>query len=615
VSALPGALPDRGAAPLSCAHAARCPGGPAIALAPATQLTHKRDRVGRALARFPELAALEVPAVTAVGPREGYRTRTKWVVDRSGRIGLFARGTHDVVDLVHCPVLRPALSRVASALRARLGTDPALDPRVLRGLDLRETVHEREAVLVALTYERGRAPSRQALDALEVALREACAADDAGPLEISVSTAEHDGSPRVLGTYKVDPQRARLDRVGDGPPFLAAHGSFVQAHREVAAAIHDRIASAVRGLGARDRPTQGRRRRVLELFAGSGALALRLAREGADVTALERFLPAIELARASAVRAGIDDRFEAVIGDASEALVPSSGLDVVVVNPPRRGLAPKVREALVRSRASLIAYVACDPETLARDLAVLARAGYVARSIEAFDMMPQTHEVETLALLVPAAPAPVRVIAEGALASGARWVAVDKAPHEPTTPHPEHVGCLLERVQRLPGFSAAAPVHRLDVGTSGVCLFGASPEAIASLSRALAEGDKSYVALVRGIPREKGTIRRALREEGKDLEATTRYRRREVIAGHGLVEARPDEGRTHQIRRHLASLGHPIVGDARYGHAPTNRHFEETASLDRTFLHCARIELTLDGTTHVLESPLAPDLALVLDRR
>jgi 23S rRNA-/tRNA-specific pseudouridylate synthase len=123
------------------------------------------------------------------------------------------------------------------------------------------------------------------------------------------------------------------------------------------------------------------------------------------------------------------------------------------------------------------------------------------------------------------------------------------------------------------------------------------------------------VALVRGIPREKGTIRRALREEGKDLEATTRYRRREVIAGHGLVEARPDEGRTHQIRRHLASLGHPIVGDARYGHAPTNRHFEETASLDRTFLHCARIELTLDGTTHVLESPLAPDLALVLDRR
>lgn len=599
-------------APLSCAHAGTCPGCAAIDLVAATQLEEKRARVAGALARFPETASLEVPPVTAVGPREGYRTRTKWVVDRGGRIGLFARGTHDVVDLVHCRVLRPALSRVAAAVRARLSSDPALDPRVLRGLDLRETVHSREAVLVALTYERGRAPSREALDALEEALRAACASDGAGTLDVSVSTAEHDGSPRVLGTYRIDPQRARLDRVGDGPPFLAAHGSFVQAHRDVAAAIHDRVADAVRALVPRG---QGERRRVLELFAGSGALALRLAHEGASVTALERFLPAIELARASAVRAGLDDRFEAVIGDASDALVPGSGLDVVVVNPPRRGLAPKVREALARSRASLVAYVACDPETLARDLAVLARAGYVARSIEAFDMMPQTHEVETLALLVRTANAPVRVIAEGALASGARWVAVDKAAHEPTTPHPEHVGCLLERVQRLPGFAAAAPVHRLDVGTSGVCLFGASPEAIATLSRALTAGDKTYVALVRGIPREKGTIRRALREEGKDLPATTRYRRRDVIGGHGLIDARPEEGRTHQIRRHLASIGHPVVGDARHGHAPTNRHFEETASLDRTFLHCARIELVLEGATHVLESPLAPDLALVLDRR
>ena len=466
-------------------------------------------------------------------------------------------------------------------------------------------------MLVALTYERGRAPSRDALDALEGALVDACAKDGAEALDVSVSTAEHDGSPRVLGTYEVDAARARLDRIGEGPPFLAAHGSFVQAHRDVAAAMHDRISRAVSALATK----HGARRRVLELFAGSGALALRLARDGADVTALERFLPAIALSRASAARASLDDRFEAVISDAADALVPSSGLDAVVVNPPRRGLAPKVREALVRSRVSLVAYVACDPQTLARDLAVLARAGYVARSVEAFDMMPQTHEVETLALLARTPPAPVRVIAQGTLASGARWAAVDKAPHEPTTPHPEHVGCLLDRVQRLPGFAAAAPVHRLDVGTSGVCLFGASPEAVATLSRALTAGDKTYVALVRGIPREKGTIRRALREEGKELPATTRYRRREVIGGHGLVEARPDEGRTHQIRRHLASIGHPVVGDARHGHAPTNRHFEETASLDRTFLHCARIELALEGTIHVLESPLAPDLALVLDRR
>ena len=594
---------------VECALAQRCPGCPAIGDDMATQAAQKHGRVTSAIARFPELRANVVPPVTTPIAREGYRTRTKWVVDREGRIGLFARGTHDVVDLPQCPILRPALSRVVTALRARVNVHAALLPSVLRGVDLRETVYEGTGVLVALTYERGRTPRAAELDDLAQALSR-----DVPELAISVSIAEHDGSPRVLGTYEVDPSRARLDRIGEGPAFYAAHGSFVQAHREVAASIHDRIAHAVHAL-PRDR--SGRPLRALELYAGSGALALRLAGEGAHVTALERFLPAIELARASAERAGLGDQFRAIVGDASEVLRSgeADALDVVVVNPPRRGLPPPTREALVRSKARLIAYVACDPQTLARDLAVLARMGYAARSIEAFDMMPQTHEVETLVLLVPAEPSPVRVIHEGTLADGTRWIAVDKAAHEPTTPHPEHVLCLLDRVRRLPGYEAATPVHRLDVGTSGVCLFGARPEDIAPVARALGAGDKTYVALVRGLPREKGTIKRALREEGRDLPATTRYRRRSVVSGHGLIEARPQEGRTHQIRRHLASIGHPIVGDARHGHAPTNRHFEETAALDRTFLHCARIELTLDGAARVLESPLAADLALVLERR
>ncbi|MFO0712515.1 MAG: pseudouridine synthase [Sandaracinus sp.] len=594
-----------------CALAARCPGCPAIALPAAEQAARKAERLRAALARFAELGSLAVPPVTTEAARSHYRTRTKWVVDREGRIGLYARGTHDVVDLASCPIVRPSLARVVAALRSRLGAHAALDPATLRGLDLREACDAQEAVLVSLTYERGRAPSAERLAELERELARALAAEGA-PLDVSVSTAEHDGSPRVLGTYRIDPARARPDRIGAGPSFLAAHGSFVQAHRDVAAAIHDRVSAAVRTLS---RVEHGRPLRVLELYAGSGALALRLAAEGADVTALERFVPAIELARASATHAGLDARFRAIAGDAAEVLVPASGLDAVVVNPPRRGLAAPVREALVRSRARLVAYVACDPETLARDLAVLARAGYRARSVEGFDMMPQTFEVETLALIEPAEPWPVAVIAEGALADGGRWIAVDKAPHEPTTPHPEHVVSLLDRVRRLPGYAEATPVHRLDLGTSGVCLFGATPRAVAPVARALAGGDKTYVALVRGIPREKGTIRRALREEGRELAATTRYRRREVIAGHGLIEARPEEGRMHQIRRHLASIGHPVVGDARYGHAPTNRHFEESAALDRPFLHCARIALSIEGREHVLEAPLAPDLRLVLDRR
>ncbi|GAB4213190.1 MAG: hypothetical protein OHK0013_36850 [Sandaracinaceae bacterium] len=594
---------ERADASLHCPHAARCPGCPALALGSAAQHAAKAARLASAVARFPELVSAVTEPIVAVDPPFAYRTRTKWVADDHGRLGLFARGTHDVVDLVSCGILRPSLARVLTALRAARASSEALSPRVLRGIDARETVEGCEGVLLALTYARGEVPDESALHEAEEGIARALAADGGPPLAVSVSVAERDLSPRLLGTYRLDPARARLDRIGDGPAFLAAHGAFVQAHRGAAAAIHDRVAAELARLGPAPR--------VLELYAGSGALALRLAASGASVVAVERFAPAIALVRASAARAGLDAKVRGIVGDAVDVLTdPALGqVDAVLLNPPRRGVPPAVRDAVARSRAGLVLYVACDPETLARDLAAFARAGLATSTLVPFDMMPQTFEVETLAVLRRAPPPSPTVLAQGE-----RWVVVDKAPHEPTTPHPEHAVSLLDRVRALPGYERGTPVHRLDVGTSGACLFARTPEDVAPLQRALTDANKTYFALVRGIPRDKGTIRRPLREAGRELASTTRYRRRRVIAGHGLVEARPDEGRTHQIRRHLASIGHPVVGDARHGHAPTNRHFEESAALDRPFLHCASLAITLDGQARVIEAPLAPDLRLVLDR-
>jgi 23S rRNA (uracil1939-C5)-methyltransferase len=77
-----------------------------------------------------------------------------------------------------------------------------------------------------------------------------------------------------------------------------------------------------------------------------------------------------------------------------------------------------------------------------------------------------------------------------------------------------------------------------------------------------------------------------------------------------------DAHRAPPIRQHLALIGHPILGDERHGHAPTNRYFAEKCGLDRPFLHCARIELAHPNsrTPLVVEAPLPGDLAAVLDR-
>jgi 23S rRNA (uracil1939-C5)-methyltransferase len=147
-----------------------------------------------------------------------------------------------------------------------------------------------------------------------------------------------------------------------------------------------------------------------------------------------------------------------------------------------------------------------------------------------------------------------------------------------------------------------------------VCLFARSAAAAAGAQRALADpaAVKRYLALVRGVARARGRIARPIVEEGRARPAATRYRRLSVVSGHALLAVEPETGRTHQIRRHLAGVGQPVLGDERYGHAPSNRHLVERDGLDRPFLHCAAIELPTRGLRIV--APLAPDLAAVLER-
>jgi 23S rRNA (uracil1939-C5)-methyltransferase len=389
-----------------------------------------------------------------------------------------------------------------------------------------------------------------------------------------------------------------------GPYFLATHGSFVQANRDQAAAIASRVAAGLRAtLGT----LQGAR--VLELYAGSGGLGLWLRTLGARPTLVERYGAALDRAREAALAQGLAE-IVTHVGDAADVLHrlvhDRERFDAVIVNPPRSGMPPAVRTALSLLGARVVAYVSCDPGTLTRDLNHLALLGYAARAIEPFDMMPLTDAVESLALIEPAAIPAVRTLYEDD-----DLIAVEKPPHLATTPQGGQPNSLLAMVRAQHGLQDLAAVHRLDLGTSGVCLFAKRKASVAPLAAALKAGEKQYLALVRGITRDKGSISRPLREQGKELAARTRYNRMQVLGGHSLLRVRPDEGRTHQIRRHLAALGHPVLGDERYGDPASNRHFEFAHGLDRTFLHLQRIALSWRGEQCVIEAELAPDLITI----
>lgn len=146
------------------------------------------------------------------------------------------------------------------------------------------------------------------------------------------------------------------------------------------------------------------------------------------------------------------------------------------------------------------------------------------------------------------------------------------------------------------------PVHRLDRPTSGLLVFAMSPEAAEALAEAFrGRGvEKRYLAVVRGWAPEAGEIDRPLRDKdtGREQPALTRYRRLATLelpipvdpypaARYSLVEVMPATGRRHQIRRHLAGISHPLIGDTSHGKGPHNRLFREHFNVHRLLLRAA----------------------------
>jgi 23S rRNA (uracil1939-C5)-methyltransferase len=483
---------------------------------------------------------------------------------------------------------------------------------LLRAIDVRDLETESGAAQALVTFVCAREDIRtpDLVEALRVTARELRARL---PEVVGVALNLREGeSPQVLGSelLVLDGAPAARDRIGE-VSHVATYGAFVQAHRGQAKRVHEALVEALEvGPGLR----------VLDLYGGSGAIGLTLANAGARVQMVESFAPAARLAMEAARGLTGGGTFEAVAGEVSEVLarmIRTRGSEpfpgAVVVNPPRRGVAPLVREQVAALRPQAIAYVSCDPETLARDLDHFTRLGYAPARLTPVDMIPLTEEVETFVLLRPAAaPLPRVAYADDEV------LIVEKPPHEPTTPQGDHGGSLLGRVRRLPGAETAVPVHRLDVGSSGLVIFARKAAYVTAWAEALAaeSGRKIFLAAARGRTPSKGAITRDLRDEGRLLPARTRYRWLGAAGGHSVLRVIPEHGRTHQIRRHLAAIGHPILGDERYGHGATNRFFEEKHGLDRTFLHCVRLELThpRTGDRLTVETPLPGDLRLALLR-
>jgi 23S rRNA (uracil1939-C5)-methyltransferase len=392
-----------------CMHFPDCGGCQTLDQDYALQLRRKEEDLRRQFADWP---GLRIDAVLPSPRVEGYRHKVQlpFGLERRGpawetTLGCYAAGSHEVIDQSECLVQDPGLSQVAWAVRewAHANKVPVYRESAgegwLRHLLLRKGAGTGEILLGLVTNGIGSGP-RDLLPDLLRRCREALAACGGGELVGIVQSLNTRRDNVVLGgeeTLWWGKPHLR-EKLG---PFLFPVGvsTFFQVNPYQTPRLYDLAVSGVPEGAA-----------LLDLYSGIGSIALWASKRAGSVLGIEEN-PAsvIAAAHAAADNRVVNARFLAA--DVAEALerpepfLEEAGLpadavakaDAVIVDPPRKGLEPKVREALAALRPARIVYVSCYPATLARDARAMAGSHRLA-ALSPVDMFPHTRHIECVAV-------------------------------------------------------------------------------------------------------------------------------------------------------------------------------------------------------------------------
>ncbi len=364
--------------PSPCGFFPRCGGCAYQHLDRAAELRLKEEILRESLrrARVP----WDAPVDVVPSPETGWRTRATLHVEVSaGRaaLGLYEEGSRRVVDLEgECLQLSPALNRAVGHVRGVLAERVGLAARIT-DVHLAESPDGREQV---------------------VWVDGDLTAAEAQALGAATATA-----PWITGMgVTIGPAGARRALLIRGSPYvhadvlgvrLRSHGTaFFQGNRFLVEALAAEVTRLLPGEGP-----------FLDLYGGGGLFGLTAGRTATEAVVVESSDLAAADAEANAGAAG-SGRVRVVRGSVESALErrrPEGG-ERIVLDPPRAGAGKAVVGAIARRGPEAIAYVSCDPTTLARDLGTFVTLGYRVDSLRLFDLFPATHHLESVARLVPA---------------------------------------------------------------------------------------------------------------------------------------------------------------------------------------------------------------------
>ena len=351
----------------------------------------KRQQVTDAIERIGGFAAPEVLPVAGMHAPYRYRNKAEYAIDTTStegvHLGFYAQGSHRIVPFTDCMLQHPLSVQAASFcqdfLNRHSGGDNASH---LRHLVTR--INHKGQLMCILS---GTKSSAQAWSLLTTELR----AHIPKMIGFYYCELKHRAGHALDG--RIDPvwvDQPFVDQL-QGMDFELSPQSFFQVNPEQTQVLY---------LAALEAAALSGTETVVDAYCGVGSISLLLARRARKVIGIEIVPEAIQNAQANARRNRLDPRTQFHVGDAPQIMqaLAQEGLrpDVLVVDPPRKGLDARFVRAALSSAPARIVYVSCNPSTLARDAKLLCQDGqYRLQSVQPVDMFCWTSHVETVVLM------------------------------------------------------------------------------------------------------------------------------------------------------------------------------------------------------------------------
>ena len=355
----------------------------------AEELSAKRRRVQDALTRLGG-SDVQVEEILAAPEQERYRNKSLYPISADGTVGFYRARTHQVQTVETCLLQKETADAAANALRQYIKAYdvPCYDETAHRGLlrHLFVRTNAKGECLLCLFVNGEKLPHEPELIALMRQNVPSCVG-----IVLGVNTRK--GNAITAEQYRTLWGEDTLADTLCGLTFRLSVPSFYQVNREQAEVLYNK---AVEFAGLTGQET------LLDLYCGAGTITQVMAKHCKRAIGAEIVPEAIENAKKSAAENGVEN-VEFFCGDAKAVAEKFAGEglhpDVISVDPPRKGLAPEVVEAVCAMAPGRVVYVSCDPATLGRDVKRFAELGYTCTRAAAVDLFPRTANVESVVLI------------------------------------------------------------------------------------------------------------------------------------------------------------------------------------------------------------------------